>query len=86
MGASKFYLYKLAVAIANNIATCLAPTCVASVNETQSADKREEQKRSRGRGSALEGRVGILTGYSALEGEESGALNTGTGTAFFSRS
>ena len=86
MGDSKFHLYKLAVAIANNIATCLAPTCVASVNETQSADRREEQKRSRGRGSAREGRVGILTGYSAQEGEESGALNTGTGTAFFSRS
>ena len=79
MGDSKFHLYKLAVAIANNIATCLAPTCVASVNETQSADRREEQKRSRGRGSAREGRVGILTGYSAQEGEESGALNRGTG-------
>ena len=83
MGASKFHLYKLAVAIANNIA---ALTCVASENGTQSADKREAQKRLRGKGSAWEGRVGILTGYSAPEGEESGALNTGTGTAFFSRS
>ena len=86
MGASKFHLYKLTVAIANNIATCLALTCVASVNGTQSADKQEERKRLRGKGSAWEGRVGILTGYSAPEGEESGALNTGTGMCFFSRS
>ena len=47
MGVSKFYLYKLAVAIANNIATCLAPTCAASVNEHRVLTG-EKSKRDRG--------------------------------------
>ena len=52
---------------------------MACVNRTQSADRREEQERVSGRGSAQEGRVSILTGYSEPEGEESRALNRGTG-------
>ena len=43
------------------------------------ADTSEEQERSRERGSAQENRVGILTGCSVPEGEESTALNRGTG-------
>jgi len=56
MGASKFYLYKLAVAIANNIATCLAPTCVASVNEHRVLTG-EKSKRDQGE-EVQHGRVG----------------------------
>ena len=40
------------------------------VNGTQSAGRREEQERLRESGSAWEGRVGILMGYSAPEGEK----------------